>query len=80
SKRAVLRGSTLRARSLEDKAAASAAVESELVPALASQAISVLVEATFHLSEASSAYARFSRGGKLGKILLTTGGSVDPRG
>jgi NADPH2:quinone reductase len=80
SKRAVLRGSTLRARPLADKAAASAAVERELVPALSNKLISVFVEATYHLSEASQAYARFSRGGKLGKIVLTTGGTVDLRG
>ncbi|MGK2877118.1 MAG: alcohol dehydrogenase catalytic domain-containing protein [Solirubrobacterales bacterium] len=70
-KRAVLRGSTLRARPLEEKAIASRAVEREIFPALASGAITVPVMATFPLAEVAAAYDRFTAGSKLGKIVLS---------
>jgi NADPH2:quinone reductase len=70
-KRAVLRGSTLRARSVEDKAAAARAVEQEVVPALADGRVQVPVEQVFPLEEATDAYERFAAGGKFGKIVLS---------
>lgn len=73
-RRAVLRGSTLRARPLPEKASASAAVERDLVPGLADGSLRVLVEATFPLDAVNDAYDRFGAGGKLGKIVLTLGG------
>jgi len=69
-KRAVLRGSTLRTRSLEDKAAAARAVERHVVPLLADGRVLVPVEATFPMADAATAYERFSAGGKLGKLVL----------
>ena len=69
-KRAVLRGSTLRTRSLEDKAAAARAVEQHVLPLLADGRVRVPVEATFPMSDAAAAYERFSAGGKLGKLVL----------
>ena len=69
-KRAVLRGSTLRTRSLEDKAAAARAVEQHVLPLLADGRVRVPVEATFPMSDAAAAYERFSAGGKLGKIVV----------
>lgn len=70
-KRAVLRGSTLRARPLEEKAAVSRAVEREVLPALAAGAIKVPIVETFPLADVAAAYDRFTAGGKLGKIVLT---------
>lgn len=70
-KRGTLRGSTLRARPLEGKAAVSRAVEREVLPALASGAITVPIVDTFPLAEVDAAYTRFTHGGKLGKIVLT---------
>ena len=72
-KRGRIHGSTLRARSLEDKAAAARAVERHVLPLLAAGKVRVPVEATFPMAEAASAYARFAAGGKVGKIVLTTG-------
>jgi putative PIG3 family NAD(P)H quinone oxidoreductase len=69
-KRATLRGSTLRPRPLEEKAAAARAVEKELLPALAAGRLRVPVAQTFALEEATAAYDAFSAGGKLGKIVL----------
>ena len=69
-KRATLRGSTLRARPLEEKALAMRRVESEVLGHLASGALEVPVAATYPLAEAEAAYDRFAEGGKLGKIVL----------
>lgn len=70
-KRATLRGSTLRARPLEEKAMASRAVEREVLPGLADGSIVVPVMDTFPLTEVAAAYDRFTAGTKFGKIVLT---------
>ncbi len=70
-KRAVLRGSTLRARPLEEKAIAMRRVEAEVLPLFESGELTVPVAATYPLDEAEAAYDRFTAGGKLGKIVLT---------
>ncbi len=70
-KRATLRGSTLRARPLEEKAFVSRAVEREVLPALASGEITVPIAGTFPIADVAGAYERFTAGGKFGKIVLT---------
>jgi NADPH2:quinone reductase len=69
-KRARIHGSTLRARSLEEKADAARRVERAVLPGFASGDLSVPVSATFPLDAAADAYARFQAGAKLGKIVL----------
>ena len=73
-KRATLRGSTLRARPLEQKADAARRVERNVLPLAGSGAVKVPVADTFPLDEADKAYERFSAGGKLGKVVLTSQG------
>ena len=68
--RATLGGSTLRARSVEDKAAVARLVEERALPLLADGSATVPIEATFPLDDAAAAYDRFAAGGKLGKIVL----------
>ena len=70
-KRGVLRGSTLRARPLEEKAAVMRRVERRVLPLLESEALRVPVSETFPLDRVAEAYERFEAGGKLGKIVLT---------
>jgi NADPH2:quinone reductase len=70
-KRATLRGSTLRARPLEEKALAMRAVEREVLPLFEQGALRVPVAATYPLDEVEQAYQRFEAGSKLGKIVLT---------
>jgi NADPH2:quinone reductase len=70
-KRAVVRGSTLRARPLEEKAIAMRRVEAEVLPLFESGALDVPVAASYPLDEAEAGYERFVAGGKLGKIILT---------
>jgi len=69
-KRGRIHGSVLRARSLEDKAAAARCVERSVLPGFASGDLSVPVTATFPLDAVADAYARFQAGAKLGKIVL----------
>jgi NADPH:quinone reductase-like Zn-dependent oxidoreductase len=69
--RATIRGSTLRARSREEKAFVTDAVRRDLLLPFGSGDLEVPLEATFPLAEASVAYDRFTTGGKTGKIVLT---------
>lgn len=70
-KRARIHGSTLRARSLEDKADAARRVERHVLPLLGTGAITVPIHATVDMADAPAAYEAFAAGGKLGKIVLT---------
>ena len=69
-KRALVRGSTLRARPLEEKAATARLMEKHVLPLLESGAVKVPVADTFSLDDAPAAYDRFTAGGKLGKIVI----------
>jgi NADPH2:quinone reductase len=69
-KRARIQGSTLRARPLEQKAAAMRLVEKEVLPNFENGTLTVPVAATYELDRAEEAYDRFASGGKLGKVVL----------
>ena len=69
-KRARISGSTLRARPLEEKAAAARLLEKEVLPHFADGTLKVPVAETFELDRAAEAYDRFTAGGKLGKVVL----------
>jgi NADPH2:quinone reductase len=69
-KRLRLSGSTLRGRTVEEKAEVARAVEAHVLPLLTSGQIEVPVAATYPLAEADAGYLRFSAGAKLGKIVL----------
>ncbi len=69
-KRGRIHGSTLRARSLEDKATAARARERHVLPLLAAGPVTAPVHATYPMAEATAAYEHFAAGGKLGKIVL----------
>jgi NADPH2:quinone reductase len=70
SRRATLRASTLRPRSLEEKAATARALERHVLPLFDRGALRVPVAATYPLDAVHDAYERFVAGGKLGKIVL----------
>jgi NADPH:quinone reductase len=70
SRRASLTGSTLRARSREEKASIAREVNEQLVPLWASGALRVIVSEALPLEQASEAYDLFAQPGKLGKIVL----------
>ncbi|HSZ12946.1 MAG TPA: zinc-binding dehydrogenase [Solirubrobacteraceae bacterium] len=69
-KRARIHGSTLRARSLEEKALVARRLEHEVLPLFESGALKVPIAETFPLEQAAAAYEHFAAGGKLGKIVL----------
>ena len=69
-----IHGSMLRARSLEEKAAAARAVERHVLPLVRRGAVRVPVAETFPLDGVAAAYERFAAGGKLGKIVLRCAG------
>lgn len=71
AKRAKIMGSTLRARSVAEKACVAAGVIADLLPALADGRLGVPVEQAFPVTEAEAAYARFEAGTKFGKVVLT---------
>ena len=72
-RRARISGSTIRARSAEEKAEAVGRVEDDVLPLLRAGRVRVPVAQTFDLAAVADAYARFRAGGKLGKIVLTSG-------
>ena len=71
AKRGSIHASTLRARSLEDKATAARLVEKVVLPGFVSADLSVPVARAFALDDAAGAYAFFQESGKLGKVVLT---------
>jgi NADPH:quinone reductase-like Zn-dependent oxidoreductase len=72
-KRGRISASTLRARPLEEKAAAQRLVERHVLPLVESGAVHVPVAETFPLDAVEDAYERFTAGSKLGKIVLLMG-------
>jgi NADPH:quinone reductase len=70
AKRGRIVASTLRARSLEEKAATARAMEREVLPQFERGAVYVPVAETFQLEDVAAAYDRFAAGAKLGKIIL----------
>ncbi|MFN2606629.1 MAG: hypothetical protein ABR511_01845 [Acidimicrobiales bacterium] len=73
-KQARIRGSTLRARGLEQRAQAARRVEANVLPHLRRRPAAGPRHASYPLEEAAAAYAHFGSGGKLGKIVLTMPG------
>jgi putative PIG3 family NAD(P)H quinone oxidoreductase len=69
-KRALIRGTVLRARPLEEKAQAVRAFEREVCPALASGRMKALVDSVFAAQEITAAFDRLESRGKAGKVLI----------
>jgi NADPH:quinone reductase-like Zn-dependent oxidoreductase len=69
-KRAAIHGTVLRARSLEEKAAAVQRFAHEVVPHLASGRMRAVIDRVFPADEAADAFDHMSGSGKLGKVLL----------
>lgn len=74
ARRGTLRASTLRNRSLAEKATVVRRVDQHVLPLVASGKVRIFVEAVFPFERAQDAYERFAAGGKFGKIVLGTAG------
>ena len=64
-------GSTLRARSIPDKAAIASAIADKVLPLIAAGKVKPVVDSTFPLREAAKAHARMESSRHIGKIVLT---------
>jgi putative PIG3 family NAD(P)H quinone oxidoreductase len=72
--RLTIRGTVLRARTLEEKIAATRAFESALVPYIARGTIKPVVDAVFALADARAAHERMESDAAAGKIVLRMDG------
>ena len=71
AKRLVHTGSTLRPRTVEEKAAISRALAEKVWPLLAAGRCTPVIDSTFPLREAARAHARMETSEHIGKIVLT---------
>ena len=69
-KRGRIHGSTLRARSVAEKAEVIRRLREDVLPLLADGRVRVPVEETFPLDRAQDAYERFAAGDKFGKLVI----------
>lgn len=69
-KRLIHTGSTLRPRTIEEKAAIATALEEKVWPLLAAGRVRPLIDTTLPLAEAAEAHRLMERGGHIGKIML----------
>ena len=72
-KRLTLTGSTLRPRSIADKAAIADSLRRRVWPLLESGAVKPVLHATFPLRDAAAAHALMESGAHIGKIVLVAG-------
>jgi NADPH:quinone reductase len=69
-KRLTHTGSTLRARSVADKASIARAVERHVLPLIAAGRVKPVMDSTFPLGQAAAAHARMETSAHIGKIVL----------
>jgi putative PIG3 family NAD(P)H quinone oxidoreductase len=77
-KRLTHTGSTLRARSVEDKGAIARALEAGALPLIAEGRVKPVIDSTFPLAGAAAAHARMESSQHIGKIVLTAAPSHGP--
>jgi NADPH2:quinone reductase len=70
-KRLTHTGSTLRARSVADKAAIARAIETKVLPLIEAGKVKPIIDSTFPLDQAPAAHARMESSQHVGKIVLT---------
>jgi NADPH2:quinone reductase len=70
-KRLTHTGSTLRSRSVADKAAIARALEERVLPIIAAGRIKPVIDSTFTLADAAAAHTRLETSDHIGKIVLT---------
>jgi NADPH:quinone reductase len=73
-KRLTLTGSTLRARSIDEKARIASAVEAHVWPWIASGQVRPVIDSVYPLDQAEQAQARMTANVHAGKIMLDVGG------
>lgn len=71
SKRLLIKGTTLRARPLEQKIMANKILEKNIVPLLKNKKLKPVIDKTFKLSEATEAFEYLAAGENFGKIVVS---------
>ena len=71
AKRLVHEGSTLRPRTVAEKAEIAKGIEEKVWPLVAAGKIKPVIDSTFPLAKASEAHARMESSQHIGKIVLT---------
>jgi NADPH:quinone reductase-like Zn-dependent oxidoreductase len=74
-RRLTITGSTLRARTVEEKGLLAREVETHVWPLLAAGRVAPIIDRTFPLTSAADAHRRLESGEHIGKIVLV----VEPR-
>jgi NADPH:quinone reductase-like Zn-dependent oxidoreductase len=69
-KRLTLTGSTLRSRSVEEKARIAREIEHHVWPWIETGKVKPVIDSTFPLNEAEGAHARLQSGKHAGKVVL----------
>jgi len=69
-KRLTLRGTVLRARSLDEKRAVTAAFAAEIVPLFETGALTPTIDSVFDLAQAGAAHERVASNASFGKVVL----------
>jgi NADPH:quinone reductase-like Zn-dependent oxidoreductase len=70
SRRLTIRGTVLRARTLDEKIAVTSAFVRDVVPLLASGSVLPVVDGIYPLEAAEDAHTRLERGDAVGKLVL----------
>jgi putative PIG3 family NAD(P)H quinone oxidoreductase len=72
SRRLTVLGSTMRARTVPQKAAVARAMRSDVMPGFADGSLRVIVDSVFDLAEVAAAHRALEAGDHIGKIVLRT--------
>jgi NADPH:quinone reductase-like Zn-dependent oxidoreductase len=72
SKRIILRGTVMRARSAAEKASATEVFARDVIPLLSSRAVRPVIERVFTLDEIREAHALLESNATFGKVVLRT--------
>ena len=73
SRRLTIRGTVLRARSLEEKIAVTTAFGRDVLPLLQSGEVRPVIDGVYPMEDATAAYDRLEAGETVGKLVLTMG-------
>ena len=71
TRRLTITGSTLRPRTIEEKAAIAGALREQVWPLVMAGAVSPAIDSVFPLERAADAHRRLESGGHIGKVVLT---------
>ena len=78
-RRLTVTGSTLRARTIDQKGSIARELEREVWPLVASGRVRPVIDRTYPLRDAAEAHRRLASSEHIGKLVLTVSSTIDPR-